>query len=86
MINKPLLRKNKNNNIVIPPNTSNKLTFSSLKISSLFHMYKVIKRILKTMYQYMTLDTRLKYFNFYSTFKDVFENTIMEHTYSKILN
>ncbi|AKI56588.1 hypothetical protein LEQ41_00720 [Streptococcus agalactiae] len=49
-------------------------------------MYKVIKRIFKTMYQYMTLDTRLKYFNFYSSFKDVFENTIMERTYSKILN
>lgn len=83
MINKPLLRKNKNNNIVISPNTNNKLTFSSLKIFSLFHMYKVIKRIFKTMYQYMT---RLKYFNFYSSFKDVFENTIMERTYSKILN
>lgn len=34
----------------------------------------------------MMLDIRLKYFNFYSFFKDVFENIIMEYIYFKILN
>lgn len=50
MINKLLFRKNKNNNIVILFNISNKFIFSLLKIFSLFYMYKVIKRIFKIMY------------------------------------